>query len=78
MIGHTAGAAAVFACVAGALSLRYGQVPPNPPIDQDPDCAVWVPQERPVPLERAAVLVNAYAFGGNNASYVLTREGGDR
>lgn len=78
MIGHTAGAAAVFACVAAALSLRHSQVPPNPPIDQDPECAVWVPQERPTPLERPVVLVNAYAFGGNNASFVLTRGGGGR
>ena len=76
MIGHTAGAAAVFACVVAALSLRHQQVPPNPPIDQDPECGVWVPQNEPVPLERAAVLVNAYAFGGNNASFVLT--GGHR
>ncbi|MFT7835826.1 beta-ketoacyl-[acyl-carrier-protein] synthase family protein [Saccharothrix sp. BKS2] len=78
MIGHTAGAAAVFACVAGVLSLQHGQVPGNPPIDQDPECAVWVPQGEPVPLERPAVLVNAYAFGGNNASFVLTRGGNDR
>jgi 3-oxoacyl-[acyl-carrier-protein] synthase II len=73
MIGHTAGAAAAFACLTAALALRHGRIPANAPLEQDPECAVWLPQEGPVPLDRPVVLVNAYAFGGNNASFVVTR-----
>ncbi|WP_424186490.1 beta-ketoacyl-[acyl-carrier-protein] synthase family protein [Actinokineospora sp. G85] len=70
-IGHTAGAAGVFAAVVAALAVRRGQVPPNPPTEQDPACAVYLPQGSAVPLERPSVLVNAYAFGGNNASFLV-------
>lgn len=56
-----------------ALMLRHGRVPANAPVTaQDPRCAVWLPQDRPVPLSASAVLVNAYAFGGNNVSLVLS------
>lgn len=76
MIGHTAGVAGVMACAVAALMLHFGHLPANPPLDeQDPDCPVWIPQDGPVPLVDAAVLVNAYAFGGNNASIVLTSPG---
>ncbi len=51
--------------------LRHRTSPANTPIEQDPECDVWVPQERPVRLEAPAVLVNTYAFGGNNTSLVV-------
>lgn len=72
MIGHTAGVAGAFGLVAAALLLRHGRVPANAPLEeQDPRCAVWLPQKGPVSLSAPAVLVNAYAFGGNNVSVVM-------
>ncbi|ARX89205.1 MULTISPECIES: beta-ketoacyl-[acyl-carrier-protein] synthase family protein [Streptomyces] len=71
MIGHTTGAAGAFACLTATLMLRHRTSPANTPIEQDPECDVWVPQERPVRLEAPAVLVNTYAFGGNNTSLVV-------
>lgn len=73
MIGHTAGVAGAFGVLTAALLLRHHRIPPNAPLDdQDPECAVWLPQrECELPSDRA-VLVNAYAFGGNNVSAVLS------
>jgi 3-oxoacyl-[acyl-carrier-protein] synthase II len=74
LLGHAGGASAALAAVAAALILRHGTVPPNVPLkEQDPECAVLLPQGEPMPLGARArrVLVNAYGFGGNNASVVL-------
>ncbi|MFY1670045.1 beta-ketoacyl-[acyl-carrier-protein] synthase family protein [Plantactinospora sp. WMMB334] len=77
LIGHTGGAAAAVAAVAAALILRHRAVPPNVPIaEQDPECPVWLPQRLPTPLESDRVMVNGYAFGGNNVSLVLAGAGG--
>lgn len=77
MIGHTGSVAGAFACVAAALTLRGGRLPANARLDeQDSDCTVWIPQDGPTPLASPAVLVNAYAFGGNNVSLVLARYAG--
>ena len=76
-IGHTGGVAAAFGVLAAALMLRAGQMPPSHPLGEpDPECPVWLPADGPVSLSGSAVLVNAYAFGGNNASLVLTRSEG--
>ncbi|MGW7412288.1 beta-ketoacyl-[acyl-carrier-protein] synthase family protein [Streptomyces sp. NPDC054863] len=73
MIGHTAGVAGAFGVLTAALMLHHGRLPANAPVTaQDPRCAVWLPQDAPVPLNAPAVLVNAYAFGGNNVSLVLS------
>jgi 3-oxoacyl-[acyl-carrier-protein] synthase II len=71
MIGHTTGAAGAFACLTAALMLRHRQCPANFRIDQDPECDVWLPQESSVPLGGPAVLINTYAFGGNNTSLIV-------
>ncbi|MEU5993606.1 beta-ketoacyl synthase N-terminal-like domain-containing protein [Spirillospora sp. NPDC047418] len=74
LIGHTGGASAAIAACAAVLMLRDGTVPPNVPLDdQDPDCAVWLPQSGPERLTGPGrrVLVNGYGFGGNNCSIVL-------
>jgi len=71
MIGHTTGAAGAFACLTAALMVRHGKSPANSRIDQDPECDVWLPQEHSVPLDAPSVLVNTYAFGGNNTSFVV-------
>ncbi|MCQ4080919.1 beta-ketoacyl-[acyl-carrier-protein] synthase family protein [Streptomyces sp. RB6PN25] len=73
MIGHTAGAAGAFGCLAAALLIRHRSMPASPALqDPDPECPVWIPQDHPVPLAPASVLVNAYAFGGTNVSLVVT------
>ncbi|MCQ4044865.1 beta-ketoacyl-[acyl-carrier-protein] synthase family protein [Streptantibioticus rubrisoli] len=77
MIGHTTGAAGAFACLTATLMLRHRKVPANSPIDQDPECGVWLPQEGPVLLDGPAVLVNTYAFGGNNTSFVVKDVAGE-
>ncbi|MEU7588381.1 beta-ketoacyl synthase N-terminal-like domain-containing protein [Micromonospora sp. NPDC049230] len=75
LIGHTGGAAAALAAVAATLILRHGTVPPNVPLDsQDPECKVFLPHV-PSPLAARRLLVNAYAFGGNNTSFLI--ESGD-
>ncbi|QXJ21388.1 beta-ketoacyl-[acyl-carrier-protein] synthase family protein [Actinomadura graeca] len=77
MIGHTTGAAGAFGCLTATLMVHHGRTPANVPIDQDPECDVWLPQDRPVPLDAPAVLVNTYAFGGNNTSFVVKPLTGD-
>ncbi|MEV6163982.1 beta-ketoacyl synthase N-terminal-like domain-containing protein [Streptomyces sp. NPDC052052] len=72
LLGHAGGASAALGAVAAALILRHGAVPPNVPLkEQDPACEVLLPQGAAVPLAGRRVLVNAYGFGGNNASLVL-------
>src|SRR5690606_38364438 len=72
LVGHTGGAAAALGAVAAALILRSGTVPANVRIgEQDPECDVYLPVDGPVRLKTPRVMVNAYAFGGNNASFVL-------
>lgn len=72
LIGHTGGAAGALAALAAALILRHRSVPPNVAAGaQDPECKVTLPATR-TPLSGSCVLVNAYAFGGNNVSLALT------
>jgi 3-oxoacyl-[acyl-carrier-protein] synthase II len=72
MLGHTGGAAAAFAILTGALILRHGVIPPNAPLDRiDPDCPLALHTGQPRSLTSGHVLVNAYAFGGNNISVVI-------
>lgn len=74
LIGHTGGAAGALAALAAALILHHRAVPPNVPLDeQDPECEVWLPQGDGVPLAGAQALDSAYAFGGNNVSFLLER-----
>ncbi|GHG63587.1 beta-ketoacyl-[acyl-carrier-protein] synthase family protein [Streptomyces griseocarneus] len=73
LIGHTAGAAGALGALAAALMLDHGTVPPNAPLgpEQDPHCPVNLPQGPSQPLTGRHILVNAFAFGGNNVSLVL-------
>ncbi|MCX4693185.1 beta-ketoacyl synthase [Streptomyces sp. NBC_01408] len=75
LVGHTGGAAAALGTVAAALILHHRAVPPNRPVaEPDPACEVRLPVERTA-LEGPFVIVNAYAFGGNNVSLVLQEAG---
>lgn len=71
LIGHTGGAAGGFAVLAAALILQHRATPPNRPLaEPDPQCRLALPT-RDGPLSTPSVLVNAYAFGGNNVSLLL-------
>jgi 3-oxoacyl-[acyl-carrier-protein] synthase II len=75
--GHTLGAAGAFGAAAAILALRDQVVSPTLRLeDPDPvcdlDCTPLVAKERAL----RAALVNAFAFGGNNVSLLLTRWGG--
>jgi 3-oxoacyl-(acyl-carrier-protein) synthase len=71
-LGHGSGAAGAFSCLAASLMVKHDCIPPASRSAQpDPACGVTLHTEGPVfrPVEN--VLVNAYAFGGNNISVVL-------
>lgn len=77
LLGHTGGAAGAFGLLTASLILDRGVIPPNMPLDEpDPECALELPCGEPLAAEPEHVLVNAYAFGGNNISVVVGR--GDR
>ncbi len=76
LTGHMMGAAGAVEAIATILALERGVVPPTWNwIEADPDCPIdCVPNApRAQPLERA--LSNSYAFGGNNASLLLSASG---
>lgn len=69
-IGHTGGAAGAFGCVAAALVAHHRSIPPTPNVVAA-DFGLCVPARAQAFAPGAHLLVNAYAFGGNNASLVL-------
>jgi len=74
MLGHTGGAAAAFALLTAALIIDRETVPPNAPLESpDPACALRLHTGEPLAGPVDHVLVNAYAFGGNNISVLLGR-----
>jgi 3-oxoacyl-(acyl-carrier-protein) synthase len=74
MLGHTGGAAGAFSLLTAMLILDRGTVPPNVPLGRpDPDCEIELPGPAPLALAPRHVLVNAYAFGGNNCSVLVGR-----
>lgn len=73
MLGHTMGAASAIEAVACALAITHGRIPPTMHwMNQDQECDLdYVPnvsREREVRV----AMNNAYAFGGNNSSLILT------
>jgi len=76
MVGHLLGAAGALSALAAVLAIRDGVVPPTINLEEpDPECDLdYVPQV----ARRMAVdvaLVNAFGFGGQNASVVFRRYG---
>jgi 3-oxoacyl-[acyl-carrier-protein] synthase II len=74
MTGHTTAAAGALSVLAAVYAMRDGRVSPTVNLDTpDPDCDLdCVPNEARDRDVRAAV-VNAFAFGGTNASLVVRR-----
>ena len=78
MIGHTGGAAGAFSCLTGALILQHGLVPPMANTKSiDSRCGLRLYCGEPLGAEIRHLLVNAYAFGGNNISIILGRNDGE-
>ncbi|MFL6197150.1 MAG: beta-ketoacyl-[acyl-carrier-protein] synthase family protein [Thermoanaerobaculia bacterium] len=75
MIGHTMGAASAIEAIVCALAVYEDRVPPTMNLEEPEDTDLdFVPnQARELRVEMA--MNNAYAFGGNNASLLLRKEG---
>ncbi|MEU4545007.1 beta-ketoacyl-[acyl-carrier-protein] synthase family protein [Nonomuraea dietziae] len=74
MLGHLCGAAGGVAAVAAVRSLVDGRIPATLNLDsQDPAIELDVVTGSPRPLPDGAVVVNAFGFGGHNATLVLSR-----
>lgn len=74
MVGHLLGAAGALSALTAVLAISHGIVPPTINLDnQDPECDLdYVPKvARHMPVTVA--MVNAFGFGGQNASLVLRR-----
>jgi 3-oxoacyl-[acyl-carrier-protein] synthase II len=72
MLGHTMGAASALGCIACALAIRHGFIPPT--INHrttDPECAIDCVPNTSVAADLRVVQNNGLAFGGNNASVIL-------
>lgn len=73
MLGHTMGAASAIEAAACALSITNGQIPPTMHWEnQDPECDLDYVPNVSRPRKVRVAMNNAYAFGGNNSSLVLT------
>lgn len=71
-IGHTGGAAGAFSCLTAAMILKHGIVPPTANITTvDSKCGLKLHRNAPIQSLIRNVLINAYAFGGNNISLIM-------
>ena len=72
MHGHALGAGAALECLATALALRDGVLPPTANFTElDPDCDLDVIPNQARPAEVEYALSNSFAFGGLNAVLAL-------
>ena len=76
LTGHMMGAAGAVEAIASALALRHAVIPPTWNwTGPDPECDVDCVPNEPREARLRHVVSNSYAFGGNNASLVLTSAG---
>lgn len=74
MHGHALGAAAALECLATALALRDGVLPPTANFNQpDPQCDLDVIPNQARAAEVEYALCNSFAFGGLNAVLALRK-----
>jgi 3-oxoacyl-[acyl-carrier-protein] synthase II len=74
LIGHTLGAAGCIAAVATTMAIESGRVHPTLNYeDPDPECRLAGIAAKTQERRIKVALVNAFGFGSNNASLVLTR-----
>ena len=74
MLGHSIAGAGAIELIISVLTIQHGIIPPTSNYHvKDPDCDLdYVPNEKRV-CEVNTVLSNSFAFGGQNASLVVTR-----
>ena len=73
LTGHMMGAAGAVEAIASLLAMKHGVVPPTWNwTERDPDCDVDCVPNAPREQTMRRVVTSSYAFGGNNASLVLT------
>jgi 3-oxoacyl-(acyl-carrier-protein) synthase len=73
LTGHMMGAAGAAEAVASLLALEKGTIPPTWNWEEpDPDCDIDCVPNEPRQAKLRRVLSNSYAFGGSNASLLLT------
>lgn len=71
-LGHQGGAAGAFQAMTAALMLKYQRVPPTGNTTQpDPECPVALAPPGGVEAKLERVIMNSYAFGGNNISLIM-------
>jgi nodulation protein E len=71
--GHALGAGGAIELVIAVSALREQIAPPNMNVEiQDPACAIRLVGAEPVSLPIRAILSNSFAFGGINASLIIT------
>jgi nodulation protein E len=76
MHGHTLGAAAALECLAAALALRDGWLPPTANFSEpDPQCDLDVIPNHSRRAQVEYALSNSFAFGGLNAVLALRSAG---
>ena len=74
MHGHTLGAAAALECLAAALALRDGVLPPTANFNEpDPECDLDVIPNHARRAQVEYALSNSFAFGGLNAVLALRK-----
>jgi 3-oxoacyl-[acyl-carrier-protein] synthase II len=73
MLGHTMGAASAIEAAVCALAIAYGRIPPTMHWrDRDSECDLDYVANSARNHEVRVAMNNAYAFGGNNSSLILT------
>ncbi len=73
MTGHLLGAAGAIECLATAMALKHGMVPPTINVD-NPDPALELPVLTQVAKrDMTHAISNTFGFGGHNASLLLSR-----
>lgn len=74
MLGHGVGAACAMSIVAAVLMIKNGLVVPTINFENwDPDCDLDYTVNTPHKRELRNVMVDSYAFGGNNATVIISR-----
>lgn len=73
LTGHMMGAAGAVEVIACLLAIQHEVIPPTWNwVQDDPDCNIDCVPNEPRPARLRHVLSNSYAFGGNNASLLIS------
>lgn len=73
-MGHSMAASGVMALIAGVKAIGYGQLPPTMGTsDVDPEVQFSIVLGQPKAMAVQRVQINAFGFGGQNASLIISR-----